>query len=166
MPEIEDIIETSEKAPILLPWQWLALTIAALIIIGIIFAYQQRKKNSVSEINNLADSLSRLKEIEQSTIDNNQLTTELSLLTRLYLQNKFKNKSLFQTHQEFISDHQDLEQLPEPAREKLSNYLSSLADHKYSSLHHLPAEKDKLIHLTETLLRGIDSTSPKDIHKL
>ncbi len=166
MPEIEDIIETTEKAPILLPWQWLALAILCLITIGIILAYRKHKKKSAPEINNLTDSLSKLKEIEQSSIDNNQLTIELSLLTRVYLQSKFKNQSLFQTHQEFISDHQDLKLLPEPAKIKLSTYLSSLADHKYSSPHHLPTEKDKLIHLTEALLRGMDSTSPKDIDKL
>ncbi len=167
MPEIEDIIETPERAPLLLGWQWISLAIICVLIIWAIFAFIKHKKNSPTAANYLKNALTRLKKIEQSAKENNQdsneLTIELSFLTREYLQGQFRNLSLFQTHQEFIADHQDLEKLPESAREKLATYLTALAEHKYSPDQHLPAEKNKLIQLTESLLRGIDSTVPKNI---
>jgi hypothetical protein len=167
MPEIEDIMETPERAPLLLGWQWLLIVFLCILTIYVILAYIKRKKNSPITVNRLKDALLRLKKIEQSTseinYDNNQLSIELSLLTREYLQDQFHNESIFQTHQEFIADHQDLEKLPESAREKLSTYLTALADHKYSPDQHLQAEKNKLIPLTESLLRGIDSTVPKNL---
>lgn len=167
MPEIEDIMETPESAPLLLGWQWLLLAFLCILIIWAIIAYIKHKKNSAIIANNLKKALIRLKKIEQSANennqDNNELTIELSLLTREYLQGQFRNKSIFQTHQEFIADHQDLEKLPESAREKLSTYLTALAEHKYSPDQHLPTEKNKLIQLTESLLRGIDSTVPKNL---
>ena len=167
MPEIEDIIETPERAPLLLGWQWISLAIICVLIIWAIFAFIKHKKNSPTAANYLKNALTHLKKIEQSAKENNQdsneLTIELSFLTREYLQGQFRNSSLFQTHQEFIADHQDLEKLPESAREKLATYLTALAEHKYSPDQHLPAEKNKLIQLTESLLRGIDSTVPKNI---
>ncbi len=169
MPEIEDIIESTEKAPLLLGWQWLLLLIACCLIIYAILTYLKHKKNTPTSADNLKAALARLKKIEQiaslndSDQDSNQLSVALSLLTREYLQGQFHNKSIFQTHQEFIADHQDLEQLPEVARDKLATYLTALAEHKYSPDQHPPAEKNKLIRLTESLLRGIDSTVPKNI---
>ena len=167
MPEIEDIMETTERAPLLLGWQWLLLTFLCSLIICAILAYRKYKKDPLTSVNNLKDALNRLKKIEQSANesnqDSNQLTIELSLITREYLQGQFLNESIFQTHQEFIADHHDLEKLPESAREKLSTYLTALAEQKYSPDQNLPAEKNKLIQLTESLLRGIDSTAPKNL---
>lgn len=167
MPEIQDVIETPETAPLLLAWQWLLLALITVLIIWAVRAYLKHTKNSPSKANNLKDALDQLKKIEQSSSQNNQnsnqLTTDLSLLTRRYLQTQFRNKSLFQTHQEFIIDHQDLDKLPQSVQKKLSTYLTALAEHKYSPDQHLPAEKNKLIQLTESLLRGIDSTVPKNI---
>jgi len=167
MPEIEDIMETPEKAALLLAWQWLALAILSILVIWAIFAFIKHQKQSPNKTNNLKEALAKLKEIAESPIsqqseqNNNQLTIQLSLLTREYLQAQLSNKSIFQTHEEFIIDHQDLEKLPESARKKLSSYLTALAQHKYSPDQHLPTEKNKLIRLTESLLRGIDSTIPQ-----
>ena len=167
MPEIEDIIETPESAPLLLAWQWLALFTLCLLLIWAVYRYIKHKNKASTRVSNLKEALLSLKEMAQSAEgdnkDTNQLTIDLSLITRQYLQGQFNNKSIFQTHQEFISDHQDLEKLPQTAREKLSTYLTTLAEHKYSPDQHLPAEKIKLIQLTESLLRGIDSTVPKKI---
>lgn len=166
MPEIQDIIETPEKAPLLLGWQWLVLVILSVLIICLCFAYIKHRKKTTNTANNLKRALLRLRKITQS-IDNiqnsNQLTIELSLITREYLQGKLRNKSIFQTHQEFIADHEDLDKLPGSSREQLSTYLTTLAEHKYSPDQDLPEEKNKLIQLTESLLRGIDSTVPKNL---
>jgi hypothetical protein len=167
MPEIEDIIETPERAPLLLGWQWLLLVFLCVIAICAVLAYLKYKKKSFPSANNLKKALKRLKKISQSTgegdIDSNQLVVELSFITREYLQGQFRNKSIFQTHQEFIADHQDLEKIPDSAREDLSAYLTILAQHKYSPDQHLPAEKNKLIHHTESLIRGIHVAVPKNI---
>jgi len=167
MPEIIDIIETNEKAPTLLPWQWLVILCIGIVLLLAIYYYLKRPKHTRTEINSLEQALAKLKEINDTSDDeqkdSNWLTVELSLLTRSYLQGQFKNKSIFQTHEEYLEDHSDLEQLPAPAREKLSVYLSSLAEHKYAPAPDLPEEKNKLIQLTESLLRGIESTIPKSL---
>lgn len=167
MPEIQDIIETQEKSAFLLGWQWLIITLLCLLTAWMIIRYLKHKKNTPTKINNLKEALEELQKLSQSettnTPSNNDLSINLSLITRQYLQSQFKNESIFQTHQEFIIDHQDLDQLPEAARNKLATYLTTLADHKYSPEQNLPSEKNKLIALTESLLRGIDSTIPKNI---
>lgn len=164
MPEIQDIIETPEKAPLLLGWQWLLLICLCILMLCLIIAYLKFRRNSSSSVNHLNKALKRLKKIEQSNSDNsldsNLLTVELSLITREYLQGQFLNQSIFQTHQEFIADHKDLEIIPESARASLSSYLTTLANHKYSPDHQLPAEINKLIQLTESLLKGIHSSAP------
>jgi len=167
MPEIIDIIETNEKAPTLLPWQWLTIIFLGIIVGLAIYAFLKRQKSQQPTINSLEQALNSLKEIENTSNskqkDSNWLTIELSLLTRSYLQGQFKNKAIFQTHEEFLADHSDLDQLPAPAREKLSTYLTSLAEQKYAPSPDFPEEKNKLIQLTESLLRGIDSTIPKNL---
>ncbi len=166
MPEIIDIIETNEKAPALLPWQWLLIVCVGLALLIALIIFLKRQKSSTKKINNLQQALTALKEIQESSStekDINRLSIELSLLTRAYLQGRFSNNSIFQTHEEFIQDHEDLEKLPLPAREKLASYLSSLAEQKYAPNPHLASEKNKLIELTESLLKGIDSTIPKEL---
>ena len=167
MPEIEDIIETPERAPLLLGWQWLLLILLCVIAICAILAYFKYRKKSVSSVFNLNKALKRLRKIAQSTTedesDSNQLIIELSFITREYLQGQFRNQSIFQTHQEFIADHEDMKKIPESAREDLSAYLTTLAQYKYSPDQHLPAEKNKLIQLTESLIRGIHATVPKNV---
>lgn len=167
MPEIQDIIETPEKAPILLGWQYLLLLLICILIVCAILAYLKYRKKASTSVNNLNKALARLNKIkkiaqtsDQNNLDSNQLIIELSLITREYLQGQFRNKSIFQTHQEFLADHQDLEKIPESSRDQLFAYLTTLAAHKYSPDNHLPAEKNKLIQLTESLLRGIHSTPP------
>jgi len=166
MLEIEDIIETPDKAPTLLGWQWVLIIFVTFILIIAILSILKRKTVHSKKINNIEQALTQLKKIHQSSdqqLNSNELSTELSLLTRNYLQGQFRNQSIFQTHEEFIADHEDLEKLPEPAREKLSQYLTSLANHKYTPNPDLPTEKNKLIELTESLLRAIDSTIPKQL---
>ncbi len=161
MPEIQDIIETPEKAPLLLGWQWLLLICLCILAIYLTFLYYKFRKENATSVNHLKKALKRLKQIELSALgnnlDSNQLTIELSLITREYLQGQFRNKSIFQTHQEFIADHEDLQKIPESVRENLATYLTALANHKYSPDHQLPAEINKLIQLTESLLNGIHS---------
>lgn len=169
MPEIQDIIESPEKAPFLLAWQWLAIIITCALITFAVYSHLRKKRNTTTPVDNLKDALERLEKIrlieegDATKQSSNQFTSDLSLLVREYLQGQFQNKSIFQTHEEFILDHQDLQQLPDSASDKLSSYLSALADHKYSPTQDLPTEKTKLIKLTETLLKGIDSTIPKKI---
>jgi hypothetical protein len=169
MLEIEDILESPEKAPLLLGWEWVLVIIICLIILCAIFAYIKFRKNATASIDHLKKALKRLRNIEQSVtqnnFDNNQISIELSLITREYLQGQFRNKSIFQTHQEFITDHEDLNKIPETARENLSSYLTTLANHKYSPDRQLPAEINKLIQLTESLLKGIHTASHENNSK-
>lgn len=167
MPEIVDIIETNQKAPSLLPWQWLLILFAIFSIIIAIILILRRKNNASTKVNSFELAIGNLRKLEHSfnteEKDNQWLVLELSLLTRSYLQDQFKNKSIFQTHEEFIQNHADLDHLPEPAQKKITTYLGALSEYKYAPDAPMPAEKNKLIQLTESLLRGIDSTIPKDL---
>lgn len=163
MDELKDIVETPESAPLLLWWQWALIGITATIILLAVRYFLKKRPEQVRGVNSLQTSLKELKKIEQSELNNNQLTTKLSILTRHYLQHQFKDQAIFETHQEFQARYNELDRLPENAREKLAIYLETLAKHKYSPEHDLPAERLELINLTEHLLRGMDSTIPKSI---
>ncbi len=169
MLEIEDIIETSETANLFIWWQWTLIAIGLLlIVIGLKILFKAKEKPP-TPVNNLKSALKRLNEIEQKDLNNSELATAVSLLTRQYLQHQFNNPSLFQTHQEFInqldkSDQNDeLVKIPEAARNEITFYLKVLAEHKYSPNSPAPTEKEKLIRHTGTLLRGVDSTIPRMI---
>ena len=124
---------------------------------------QKKKANTKPPINNLKSALEQLVEIEKQDLNDNQLATEVSKLTREYLRHQLNNQALFQTHQEFVKDHEDLDQLPPKARDELTHYLEVLANHKYLPDSNLPTGKEQLIQHTEMLLRGVDSTLVKDL---
>lgn len=169
MPEIEDIIETTETAPLFIWWQWALIAIGVVLIIVGLRKLLRTKPKPPAPVNNLKSALERLSQLDHSELNDTELATEVSLLTRQYLQHQFNNPSLFQTHQEFIRQldnpemKNDLDRIPETARNEIVFYLKVLAEHKYSPNSHLPTEKEKLIRHTETLLRGVDSTIPRTI---
>ncbi len=163
MPEIEDIIETTVTAPLLLWWHWAIIILIALLVIYFLSKWLKKKTITKTNINNLKSALEQLLVIEKKELTDNELATAVSKLTRKYLRHQLNNQSLFQTHQEFVKDHEDLEKLPPTARTELTNYLEILANHKYLPDSNLPDGKAKLIQHTETLLRGIDSTLVKDL---
>ena len=169
MPEIEDIIETTETAPLFLWWQWAWIAVGLILLLIGLKMLLKSKVKPPTPVNNLKSALERLSEIEQKELNDVELATEASLLTRQYLQHQFNNPSLFQTHQEFINqlnssdEKNDLERIPEAARNEITHYLKVLGEHKYSPSSDLPAEKEKLIRHTETLLRGVDSSIPRTI---
>ena len=162
MPEIEDIIETTETAPLLLWWQWAIIIFVALVTVYFLSKWLNKKATAKPKINNLKTALQQLVVIENKDLDDNELAIEVSMLTREYLRHQLNNQSLFQTHQEFVADHEDLERLPEKARTELAHYLEVLANHKYLPDSNLPTGKAKLINYTETLLREIDSILVND----
>ncbi len=163
MPEIEDIIETTETAPLLLWWHWTIIIIVALLTAYYSSKWLKKKATTKLKVNNLKSALEQLVVIEKKDLEDNELATELSFLTREYLRHQLNNQALFQTHQEFINDHEDLEKLPPKARTNLAQYLEVLANHKYLPDSNLPTGKTKLIQHTETLLRGLDSTLLKEL---
>ncbi len=163
MPEIEDIIETPETASLLLWWQWTLIILALLIAIFLLSKLLKKKASKPPVVNNLKSALDRLEDIQKGQLDDTELATELSTITRQYLQHQLNNKAIFQTHKEFVQDHSDLDQLPESARKKLAKYLELLAHSKYLPESNLDTEQSKLISHTESLLRGIASTIPRSI---
>jgi len=163
MPEIEDIIETTETAPLLLWWHWTLIFIAAILLVYLLSKWLKMKSIAKPPANHLKIALEQLVDIEKQDLPDTQLATELSLLTRQYLRDQLNNQALFQTQQEFANDHEDLEKLPPQARTKLAQYLQVLAKHKYLPDSNLPTSKAKLIEHTETLLRGVDSTLLKPL---
>lgn len=162
MPEIEDIIETTETSSLLLWWQWAMIMIIALVVAYALSKWLKTKSIAKPQVNNLKTALEHLVVIEKKDLEDTELATEVSLLTREYLKSQLNNQSLFQTQQEFANDHEDLEKLPPQARTNLAHYLEVLANHKYLPDSNLPTGKAKLIEHTETLLRGIDSTLLKE----
>jgi len=163
MPEIEDITETTETAALLLWWQWAIIVVVALVVIYLLSKWLKKKATAKPKVNNLTSALEQLVVIQDQDLSDNELATEVSKLTREYLRHQLNNQALFQTHQEFVKDHEDLEKLPPNARNELTHYLELLANHKYLPDSNLPTGKAKLIEHTEMLLRGVDSTLPKQI---
>jgi len=125
MIEIEDITETTETADVLLWWQWLLIAILVFALSCALYKWIRHSRNRQPKINNLKTALEQLAMIEakSSELEDTELATELSLLTRQFLRSQLNNNSLFQTHQEFVNDHQDLELLTEQSRSNVSQYL-------------------------------------------
>lgn len=159
-----EIIETSQTPALLLWWQWLGVaiaTIALLILIRLII--KNKKTTPPTPVQNLAQALHTLTHIRNETFTTRDLATRLSLTTRQYLQAQFNDPALFETHQEFNHRSQDIKKLPLEAASRLSSYLTELANLKYAPDPESPEIQDTLIKNTEDLLRGLDSTVPKNI---
>jgi len=159
MPEIEDITETTETAQLFLWWQWAIFLIIAFAVAYLVSFLLKNKVRTKPKVDNLKSALRALRSIQQKNLEDTALATELSILTRSYLRSQLNNQSLFQTHQEFVKDEEDLERLPPLARKEVQNHLEKLSNHKYLPNNNLPAEKESLIEKTECLLRTIHSNT-------
>ena len=161
MPEIEDIIETSQQAPILLWWQWTLIVLAVIIIASIAKRlFKKRKRAASSPDKSLPQALQELRKLEK--ISDAELSISVSRIVRSFLQQKFQHQTLFQTQEEFVSDHEDMNHLPQQAKDHLIHYLNTLAAHKYSPSTHLPSDQNELTQHTSSLLKSLNTIQPAE----
>jgi hypothetical protein len=164
MAEFQDIIETSETAPLLVWWQWVLIFFAAAIAIVIAILLLRKLKHSTkAPETNLEIALSKLNSLSLENTNSNQLASDLSVIVREYLQVQFGDKALFETDEEFHERAEQIEALPAQAAEKLRSYLSDLSQHKYAPNHNHPAALENFVSKANELLRGIDSTVPRPL---
>ncbi|MFC5049679.1 hypothetical protein ACFPK9_03490 [Rubritalea spongiae] len=164
MPEFHDIIETSEKVPLLVWWQWVLLSLAALaVILLLIFILKKSRKSNAQTTSNLELALQKIQALELKSTDSNRLATDLSVIVREYLQMQFEDRALFETDEEFHERSHHIEALPEQAAEKLRQYLTGLSQHKYAPSHNHPAALESYATKAAELLKGIDSTIPRPL---
>lgn len=163
MPEIEDISIAPDQGPLLLWWQWLivALVVFLLLKIGLILWRRSRKKSLPPLPDPLVIALDELTHLGSEDQPQSYFATQLSLITRRYLQRAFGDPALFETSEEFHARSSSLQNLPEPAAQQIRSYLEAISQQKYAPVD-ADSHHDHLIQQTSELLREISklTTSP------
>lgn len=159
MPEINDIIETSDSSPLLWWWQWALIAIGVCLVLYLLSFLLMRKKGPprLSKTSNLKLALEQLAGLDSSKNDSNRLAVQLSLIVRQFIQRKFGDPALFETEEEFHARSTELERFSAEAIEQLKNYLTAVADHKYAPNPNHPAALESLIEKAELLVRNLDT---------
>ncbi|PQJ27707.1 DUF4381 family protein [Rubritalea profundi] len=159
MPEINDIIETSDPSPLFLWWQWALVGIGVCLFLYLLSFLLKRKKGQprLPSHSNLDLALQQLTALDSSKNDSNRLAVHLSLIVRKFIQRSFGDTALFETDEEFHARSTELERFSPEATEQLKNYLTAVADHKYAPNPNHPAALESLIENAELLLRNLDS---------
>ena len=159
MPEINDIIETSDSSPLFLWWQWALVGIGACLLLYLLSFLLKRKKGPprLPSHTDLGLALQQLSALDTSKTDSNRLAVHLSLIVRQFIQRSFGDTALFETDEEFHARSTELERFSAEATEQLKNYLTAVADHKYAPNPNHPAALESLTENAELLLRNLDS---------
>ena len=133
MQDLQDIIVTHHPTPLFLWWQWALLSLAALIILWLLFTFLTRKKRTKTpETSPIQQAIQKLKTLSQQSLDSNQTAIQLSLIIREYLQARLQDPALFETDEELDNRTKDLDKLPASISPKLKQYLHHVATLKYA----------------------------------
>lgn len=160
MPEIHDIVETTEHAALLLWWQWVLIGLAAILLLSLLMLlFKRSAKPSIARKQNpLQIALAQLSAIKTEQTTSNQLAVHLSLVVRQYLQRRFDDRALFETDEEFHARSADFEKLPTQSARHLQDYLQAISEHKYAPNPNHPAALESLIEKASSLVKQLDST--------
>lgn len=162
MPEINDIIETSELTPLFLWWQWTLIGIALVIALTLLVTVCKKTK-SISRsapLSPLEIALHKLKALDLNDMDSNRLAVHLSIIVRQYLNKQWADIALFETDEEFHARSHKLEKFPDTIAEQFQDYLTAVSNHKYAPNPNHPAALESLIKKAEVLLNALNSTTP------
>lgn len=159
MPEINDIIETSDSSPLFLWWEWALISLGICLIIFMICTFFKRtlKGSRGSTLTNLDLAMLQLTALDTSKTDSNRLAVHLSIIVRQFIQRSFADPALFETDEEFHARSTELERFSPDATEQLKNYLTAVADHKYAPNPNHPEALESLIEQAKLLLRNLDT---------
>ena len=159
MPKIHDIIEVTDHSSLFLWWQWALVAVGAFMFLYLLSFFLKRKKRTprLPSHSNLELALQQLATLETSKTDSNRLAVHLSLIVRQFIQRVFDDTALFETDEEFHARSTALDKFTPEATERLKNYLTAVANHKYAPNPNHPAALESLIEKAELLLRSLDS---------
>lgn len=160
MPKLNDISITPDQGPLLLWWQWLLVVLLVYILLKLAISYIRRcsKKKTTNCTDPLTTALDELALLTAESHPQNYFATQLSFITRRYLQQAFGDPALFETAEEFHTRSTSLELIPEDAAQKIRSYLDLINSLKYTpAISKSP--QFQLIEHTSELLHAIDSTT-------
>ncbi|MDX1680640.1 MAG: DUF4381 family protein [Akkermansiaceae bacterium] len=122
--------------PITLGWQWwTAIAIAVLGLMGIAWLLWTRHKSTQNDPGRAHREATREALAALATCSSEstrEAATECSLILRRYLAKLTGDPALFETHEEWISRHDALQDMSETTRGEIHEQLSRLAGWKYS----------------------------------
>lgn len=116
-------------------WAWIAIGLAALVLLAGVIAMLRRKKDAAAGTPRAATeeayrrAVAELEAISGGSIQ--EVATRVSVTLRRYLAVACSDPALFETHEEFISRHGALEKYPEELRDFTAEGFSHLARLKY-----------------------------------
>lgn len=158
MPEIEDIIETTERAPIFLWWQWFLIGIGLLLVICFVWKWLVRRHHA-QPVSQSAPPIHRaqreLKALAELGLPLREQASALSIILRRYLGQRYAIPALYQTREEFLSSNPNIDKLPDTASTKVRQMLDQLHQLKYAPV--TDAASTELLKSTETLLISLES---------
>ncbi len=126
--EAMDLVPTWE-----LEWWWIALPVAALLMVGLLGYFLLRKSRTEDPNKNKREAfqqaLSELAQLDASLGKENVIMVSLAI--RKYLAKSMNEPALYETHEEFIGRHDAIKDLKEDLKLEISDYFSQLAAIKY-----------------------------------
>lgn len=132
--ELVENREAIELAPAWEPqlwWLFVGLLIVALVVI--LFVYLTRKKRAFdprkAECEAFNKATEAIKIMEPSGI--RESAVGVSLVMRAYLAESLGEPALYQTHEEFVGQHDALGKLPDGVRDATGQFFEKLAGMKY-----------------------------------
>ncbi|MEP4079474.1 hypothetical protein [Haloferula sp.] len=120
-------------------WPWWAWLVVAVFVIGLILlifaAFRRKDSITPPELGLVADraykiAMDHLKQAGDRTVIQ-EAATACSAAIRHYLATVTGDRSLFETHEEFLARHEALNGYPVEVRNEVSNGFSKLAQLKY-----------------------------------
>lgn len=126
--EAIDLVPTWE-----LEWWWIALPVAALVMVGLLGYFLLRKTRTEDPNKNKREAfqqaLSELAQLDASLGKENVIMVSLAM--RKYLAKSMNEPALYETHEEFIGRHDAIKDLDENLKSEISAYFTQLAAIKY-----------------------------------
>jgi len=136
-PNSFELVENREAIELVPTWEpqlwWLFVGAGVLVLVVLSVVYLRREKVAFNPQNAEREAFRKASEafrkMEPSGI--RESAVRVSLILREYLAQSLGEPALFQTHEEFVSQHDALANLPDGIREATGRFFGELAAIKY-----------------------------------
>lgn len=168
MPDIHDITAPGAYIPEATTpwWVWLLVALGTLALLAVAYlVYKKLTTKLTQKQPSIQDARADLQELRENApqMAPNSIATELSLITRRYLEATLADKALFETNEEFTLRPDALAELPTDLNIQVTGYLGELSQLKYAPSQPIGQDSplsDSIhehIHQASTLLSHVES---------
>lgn len=133
-----DLVETRDAIEMVPRWEpqawWYFAAAGLVIMIALLAVMLGRKKPAADPHREKREAYIEAKKDFGSTegAGLRETAVAVSVILRRYLSRSMQEPALFETHEEFVSRHDALKDLPEDVRQSVAVFFSKLAEVKYA----------------------------------